>query len=329
MTPPCTITFVVPVYNERNTLERLAEGIDAHAVPWAHDILFVDDGSTDGSYEVLCALHERLPTVGILRFEANAGKTQALAAGFAHARGDVFVTMDADLQDDPAEIPKLLGKLFEGHDVVCGWKSDRQDPWHKTLPSRVYNFYIARTFGIRLHDVNTGFKAMRAEAARSVPLFGDMHRLIPIFARHAGYDVTEVAVRHHPRRHGISKYGPERFLHGLRDIARARLLTRFRGSVLPYVERALLWTAAGLGAAALADWAGGLPPIVRWTLAGTFDAVCAGIVLHCLYMVRIGPGIVRHAANAPLEAKICDVRPARAAHPGQVSASMERTAHQS
>ncbi len=310
MNPPPTITFLVPVYNEQDTLERLAQGITEHAAPWPHRILFIDDGSTDGSGEVLRALEERMSHVDLIRFARNAGKTQALAAGLAHGRGDIFVTMDADLQDDPAEIPALLGKLFEGHDMVCGWKADRKDPWHKTLPSKLYNAYVTRTFGLRLHDVNTGFKAMRAEAARCTPLFDDMHRLIPVFARHAGHDVTEVPVRHHPRRHGVSKYGPERFLHGLRDIARARLLTTFGGSVLPYVVFALLWAAGGLGVAAAltSDWADSVPCLVRWIPGGGIVAVCAAMVIHCLYMVRIGPAIVRRAEKAVLEATIADLR---------------------
>lgn len=220
------VVFAIPVYNERETLESLTEGISRYAAEVAHRILFVDDGSTDGSYDLLCTLRARYPTVDVIKFRRNFGKSQALAAAVHRAHGDVLVTMDGDLQDDPEEIPKLLAKLQEGYDVVCGWKAARRDPWQKTFPSRVYNALVSRLFGLPLHDVNTGFKAMRMEVAKRLPLYGELHRMIAVFAGQMGYRIAEVPVKHHPRHHGQSKYGFERFSRGALDVITAWFLIR-------------------------------------------------------------------------------------------------------
>lgn len=208
--------MVVPVYNEAETVKPLVDAIRA-AYAGAR-IILVDDGSSDGS-GARCDDAARLPGVEVEHFASNRGKTEALKAGIARATGDVVVTIDSDLQDDPAEIPRFLAKLDEGFDLVCGWKSDRQDPWHKRWASKVYNGFTARLFGVRLHDINCGFKAMRIEVARSLELERDYHRLIPVIAAAKGYRVTEIAVRHHPRRHGKSKFGFERYWRGLRDVS--------------------------------------------------------------------------------------------------------------
>lgn len=220
------VDFVIPVYNERGTLEALAAGILEHAAPHEARIVFIDDGSTDGSAEVLRALAERHPQVEVLRFRRNFGKSAALAAGFARVRGDVVFTMDADLQDDPAEIPRFLAKLEEGFDVVVGWKRKRHDPWHKTFPSRVYNGFVARLFKLPLHDVNCGFKLYRAEVARGLQVYGELHRLLPALAQGLGYRIVEIPVTHHPRTYGVSKYGFERFAKGAMDVLAVWFLAR-------------------------------------------------------------------------------------------------------
>ncbi|OQC08621.1 MAG: Undecaprenyl-phosphate 4-deoxy-4-formamido-L-arabinose transferase [Candidatus Hydrogenedentes bacterium ADurb.Bin101] len=235
------ITFVIPVFNESPTLPELAKGIRDNIGDHPYRILFIDDGSSDDSWETLRMLRDQSDVVDIVRLRRNFGKTSALAAGFALARGDIIITMDADLQDDPREIPALLAKLEEGYDVVCGWKQRRYDPWHKTFPSRIFNAWIARTFKLPLHDVNSGFKAMRGEVAMHLPLWSDMHRLIPVFASSMGYKVTEIAVQHHPRKHGKSKYGIERFMRGGMDAITATFLTRYGDAPGQYFGRMMLF----------------------------------------------------------------------------------------
>ena len=221
-------TIIIPVYNELNNLEPLVEGVLEYAAQFNPRIIFIDDGSTDGSSEMLDKLHGRFVTVDVIRFRRNRGKSAALAAGFQHADGDVIMTMDADLQDDPKEIPRLYAKLNEGFDMVVGWKQVRYDPWSKTFPSRIYNGMANLLFNLGLHDINCGFKAMRAEVAKNIVVTGDMHRLIPVLAAQQGYKVTEIPVEHHPRRYGQSKYGHERFLRGAADMITLHFLSRHR-----------------------------------------------------------------------------------------------------
>ncbi|MFA7692151.1 MAG: glycosyltransferase family 2 protein [Candidatus Hydrogenedentes bacterium] len=235
------ITFVIPVYNEEATLVLLQQGIMENVGEHPYRVLFIDDGSTDRSWEILCDLRKQHDMVDIIRLRRNFGKTNALAAGFSLAKGDVIITMDADLQDDPKEIPALLAKINEGYDVVCGWKKKRYDPWHKRIPSRLYNGWISYTFKLPLHDINSGFKAIRQEVAEQLPLWSDMHRLIPVFAANLGYKVTEIPVRHHPRKHGQSKYGIERFFRGAMDAITATFLTRYGDAPGQYFGRMMLF----------------------------------------------------------------------------------------
>ena len=218
--PRMKIVVVIPVCNEQHTLETLTEGIVAQLSEQDYRILFVDDGSTDTSYRTLLSLRQSNDRIDVIKFAENSGKTRALHVAFSRIDADVVVTMDADLQDDPKELPRLLAALDEGLDLVCGWKEKRHDPLHKTLPSKVYNGLITRLFGIDIHDVNTGFKAMRGEVARSLTLYADFHRLLPVMAAQGGYRVGEIPVEHHPRRFGKSKYGFSRFYEGVRDAGR-------------------------------------------------------------------------------------------------------------
>lgn len=222
------ISFVVPIHNERHTLAPLAEGIAKHTTPHEHLIYFVDDASTDGSGEVLRELAARIETIQPIYLPDRAGKAAALAAGFAQARGEIVITMDGDLQDDPKEIPRFIQKLEEGYDMVCGWKAIRHDPWRKTIPSRIYNRCVASLFGLPLHDINCGFKAMRIHVAKTLSIDGGMHRLLPVLAAQQGYSIAEIPVEHHPRRSGKSKYGLERFVRGALDVLALWIAIRFR-----------------------------------------------------------------------------------------------------
>ena len=220
------LSIVVPVRDEQDTVEDLAGRI-AGVLDDGYELIFVDDGSVDDTWARLLALH-RPGRVRVLRLRRNFGKTAALMAGFALVRGETVITMDGDLQDDPSEIPRFLAKLKEGYDLVTGWKKRRHDPISKVVSSRLFNFAVRRSTGLDVRDINCGFKAFRGEAARSLRIYGEMHRFIPVLVAAEGFRVTEIEVTHHPRRHGRSKYGIERMFKGFFDLVTVIFLTRFR-----------------------------------------------------------------------------------------------------
>lgn len=226
---PPDVSVVIPLKDEEETLRELHARLAAvfEEVGRTFEIVFVDDGSTDGSMAVLEELHAADPRVHVIRFRRNFGKATALAAGFDAARGAIVFTMDADLQDDPAEIPRFIERIEAGWDLVSGWKRDRQDPLGKTLPSRLFNRVTGWATGLRLHDFNCGFKAYRRVVTEQLELYGELHRFIPALAAWQGFRVCEIDVVHHPRRHGQSKYGWERMARGFFDLLTVLLLTRF------------------------------------------------------------------------------------------------------
>ncbi|HEV2456941.1 MAG TPA: glycosyltransferase family 2 protein [Ktedonobacterales bacterium] len=214
------LSIVVPAYNEEESLRPLYEALTAQLrqLGQSYEIIFVDDGSRDASFTVIKALHEHDPHVKAVRFRRNFGKTPALLAGFKQARGEIVFTMDADLQDDPTEIPRYLEKLAEGYDVVSGWKYPRHDPVTKTMPSFFFNKMVSQTTGVKLHDINCGFKAYRKEVLDDIKLYGELHRFVPVLAHQRGFRVAEVKVRHHKRQFGKSKFGAKRFMRGFLDL---------------------------------------------------------------------------------------------------------------
>ena len=224
------ISVVVPVRNEERTVALLLDELDSALqqleTPW--EAIFVDDGSTDGTVAALTRLHAAHDNVTVVRLRRNFGKAAALGAGFAQARGDVIVTVDGDLQDDPAEIPRLLVKLEEGFDLVSGWKAHRRDPLRRRLLSRLFNAVTRWVSGVRLHDMNCGLKAYRAEVVRGLRLYGELHRFIPVLAHHRGFRIAELPVNHRPRDHGRSRYGLERYLRGFLDLLTVSFLGRYR-----------------------------------------------------------------------------------------------------
>jgi glycosyltransferase involved in cell wall biosynthesis len=224
-----TLSVVIPVYNEEQSLRPLYAALtDAlERVGQSYEVIFVDDGSTDGSFAVLQELHAGDARICVVRFRRNFGKTPALVAGFTRARGDIIFTMDADLQDDPAEIPQFLERLVEDYDLVSGWKYPRHDPISKTLPSLVFNRVVGLTTGVRIHDMNCGFKAYRRELIDDLKLYGELHRFIPVLAAQRGFRISEVKVRHHPRKYGKSKFGASRFLRGFLDLLMVVFLTTY------------------------------------------------------------------------------------------------------
>ena len=226
------LSLVIPAYNEAESLPKLLENITAvlKAYGYAAEIIFINDGSTDVTADVLNTLaRESAMSIHVIDFRRNRGKAEALTAGFQEATGEIVITMDADLQDDPAEIPKFIETLEqENVDLVSGWKYPRKDPLEKRAFSFVFNRVTAMLTGVKLHDMNCGFKAYRAEVVKDLHLYGDLHRYIPILAHAAGFSVGEVKVKHHPRQFGKSKYGFKRIPKGFFDLLTVLFLTRYR-----------------------------------------------------------------------------------------------------
>ncbi len=226
------LSFVIPVLNEVESLGQLYQEIVQNTGIHSYEIIFIDDGSTDGSFEVMQELASTDPQVKVIKFRRNFGKAPALQKGFDLAQGEVVFTMDADLQDNPAEIPAFLDKLEEGFDLVSGWKKKRRDPWHKRIPSKLFNSVTAHTFHLKLKDYNCGFKAYRKELVKELNLYGEMHRYIPALAHSLGFKVGEIAVEHRARQFGKSKYGMERYLRGFFDLLTVKMVTQYVKSPL-------------------------------------------------------------------------------------------------
>jgi dolichol-phosphate mannosyltransferase len=224
------LSIVVPVYNEAESLPQLHAELSEVAAARGYDleILFIDDGSRDASWETIERLTKQDPRMQGIRFRRNFGKAAALSAGFAAARGEIIFTLDADLQDDPHEIPQFLDALNAGQDVISGWKQVRHDPWHKTGPSRIFNWLVSTLTGVHLHDHNCGFKCYRREIFDEVRIYGELHRFVPVLAAARGWRVGEVVVNHRPRQHGHSKYGFTRFVKGFLDLLTVLFLTGFQ-----------------------------------------------------------------------------------------------------
>ncbi|MEM0999734.1 MAG: glycosyltransferase family 2 protein [Bacteroidota bacterium] len=226
------ISIVVPLFDEYESLPKLMEEItevmDQH--PWTYEVIMVDDGSQDRSWEVIQELRTRYPVLWGIRFQRNYGKSAALHVGFQNTRGEVVITMDADLQDRPEHIPEFYRMIVEdGHDLVSGWKQKRKDPLSKTIPTKLYNAVNRAVNGIRLHDMNCGFKSYRGEVVRSIEVYGEMHRYIPVIAKAAGFkNIGELPVKHQARKFGKTKFGLNRFVNGFLDLFTITFLTRYQ-----------------------------------------------------------------------------------------------------
>lgn len=237
------LSIVVPVYNEEENVRPLFEKIQAvcETIGDTYEVLFVDDGSSDATFAVLSELSKRVRQVVVIRFKENAGQTAAMAAGFEFARGERIVSMDGDLQNDPVDVPKLLEKLDEGYDLVCGWRKERQDKFlTRRVPSIVANWIIGKVTGVPIHDNGCSLKAYRASVIKQVPLYGEMHRFIPAMSTVAGARIAEIVVTHHPRRFGQSKYGLGRVWRVALDIIAFKLII-FVFALRPEVQEPSRW----------------------------------------------------------------------------------------
>jgi len=254
------VSVILPVLDEVESLgvlhRELTEALQR--LGRSYEIIFVDDGSHDGSFQRIEKLRLEDPRVRGMQLRRNFGKAAALAVGFGEAQGDVVVTLDADLQDDPAEIPKLLARLEDGFDLVSGWKQDRQDPRSKTWPSRLFNWVTGFLTGVRLHDFNSGFKIYRREVVQEIRLYGELHRFIPALAAWRGFQVTEIPVHHRARRYGRTKFGSARLWRGFLDLLTVLFLTRY--------TRRPLHLFGGLG-------------LIAWTVGFAVNAYLTGIWL--------------------------------------------------
>lgn len=275
------LSIVVPVYNEADSLPefhtRLKDVLST--LTDRHEIIFVDDGSSDRSFEVLEQLQEPGPGVTVVQLRRNFGKAAALATGFREARGQLVVTIDSDLQDQPEEIPKLLDRLKEGYDLVAGWRVKRRDSFRRVLASKIFNRVGGWLTGVRLHDMNCGLKAFRREVIEELVIHGGTYRFIPAIAHFKGFTVGEVAIEHQPRRHGASKYGADRYLGSFFDLMTVVMITRFlRRPLHLFGPLGLVTTAAGVGILVylVAGWLMGL-----WWL-GDRPLLLVGIMLTIL-----------------------------------------------
>jgi len=285
------LSVIIPVLNEANSLVPLHSKL-AQVLPTVasqYEILFVDDGSTDASPEALEQLCGQDPHVRVIQFRRNFGKSAALATGFSEARGNIVITMDADLQDEPEEIPRFLEALSQGYDLVSGWKYPRLDPFSKTLPSAIYNGTTRWLTGVPLHDFNCGFKAYRLDVVRELRIYGELHRYIPVLAHWRGFKVSEIKVRHHPRQYGQSKYGWERLSQGLFDLITVLFLNRYTRRPLHLFGwlGLLIFLAGGLIELYLALlWFEGIRPI------GTRPLFSVGILLLFMGIQLVSFGLL-------------------------------------
>jgi glycosyltransferase involved in cell wall biosynthesis len=305
VTDKAAISIVIPVYNEEESILPLSLSVRRACEPLGkrYEVIFVDDGSRDETFETLKRMNKEDAKVKVIRFSRNFGQTAAMAAGFEHASGEVIVSMDGDLQNDPGDIPNLLSEIEGGFDVVCGWRKNRQDKfWTRRLPSLVANWIIGRVTGVKIHDNGCSLKAYRASVIKSVALYGEMHRFIPAMTTLAGANITEIVVNHHPRRFGKSKYGLGRIWRVVLDIVTVKLVT---GSA----SRPGLWfglpsfSVFGLGLLAFfiaAEMYSAQLPF-EWLVLSTVGILFFLLSLHLLSMGMIGELCMRTGNYLPEE----------------------------
>jgi len=283
------LSVIIPVLDEAESLPALVRELNGVAETHGYKLqtIIVDDGSKDGTWTVIEQLAAEDSRILGIRLRRNFGKAAALSAGFHAADGDRIVTIDGDLQDNPAEIAKLLEKLDEGYDVVSGWKRERFDPWHKVLPSRVFNWLVSRLMGVHLHDHNCGLKAYRREVMHEIRLYGELHRFVPVLAAAKGFRVGEVVVAHRPRKFGQSKYGVSRLSKGLLDLITVKFIVGYgqRPQHLLGTVGLLAFLLGGLGMVYLACMWVLTRMVAGWTPVNLHETAA---LYYCLGLFLIG-----------------------------------------
>ncbi len=286
------ISVVIPTYNEEESLTELSnllEKVLSRETKNNYEVLFIDDGSTDSTFSVMREINKKNPKFKAIRFRRNYGKSAALSVGFKAAKGAVIITMDADLQDDPMEIPNLMSKIRDGYDLVSGWKKKRNDPINKTLPSKFFNYVTAKASGLKLHDFNCGLKAYRSEAAKALDIYGEMHRYLPVLAHWNGFRITEIPVKHHPRKHGKTKFGASRYVKGFLDLITLLFTSRYLKRPLHFFGT--VGTLMGLVGFGIDAWL-----TVEWIMGDTFlsnrPAALLGIALIIVGVQLVSLGLL-------------------------------------
>lgn len=294
------LSIVVPLYNEEESVEKLVGKImeTGKQFKFDYEIILVDDGSTDDTWKIIEKIAGGIKNLRAIKFRRNYGQTSAMVAGFEYAEGEIIVTLDGDLQNDPADIPRLLEKIDEGYDIVSGWRKDRKDHFSRVLPSKVANAIIARTTGVPLHDYGCSLKAYRANCVKALNAYGEMHRFLPALASMTGAQITEIPVNHHPRKFGISKYGFDRIFKVFSDIFAMNLIIRFSAyplkgfilSALPFMVLMAFFGVLGLLAIAL-SWTSGK------ALFFMMAAALCGVVVMQLVILGILGELVINTSN--------------------------------
>lgn len=285
------LSIVVPVYNEVESIAYLVDEIQkaARSFSFAYEIILVDDGSDDGTWDIIAKLKAHNEQLRAIKFRRNFGQTSAMVAGFDYSRGEIIVTMDADLQNDPADIPLLLSRIEEGYDIVSGWRKDRKDHFARVLPSRIANGIISLTTGVRLHDYGCSLKAYRSECIKSIHAYGEMHRFFPAIASMTGARVDELPVSHNARKYGVSKYGFDRILKVFSDIFAMNLIIRFSSTPLKgfaFCALPFLLSAVFFGSLSLLSW------ILDWTAGKTEFFLVLSALLAMGFVLMIALGII-------------------------------------
>lgn len=283
------LSIVIPLFNEEESVDKLVAKIleAASRFDFTYEIILVDDGSTDDTWKIIEQLKETVSHLRGIKFRRNYGQTSAMVAGFEHSLGEIIVTMDGDLQNDPSDIPMLLDKMKEGYDIVSGWRKNRKDHWSRVFPSRVANWIISISTGVRLHDYGCSLKAYRSKCVKSINAYGEMHRFFPVLVSMTGARITEIVVNHHPRKYGKSKYGFSRILKVLSDIFSIILIVKF--STVPLLG----FTLCALPFFFLGLFFGGLSilaVLLSWTPGkALFLTFTAGLsIMGMLHLVALG-----------------------------------------